>query len=72
MKHFRLILLLVLIIPINQVIYAQSIADEISRVFENLTGGLLGNKDITDPSMTGYIPASISITYSSQVNKDHQ
>jgi len=52
MKYLLLILLLVLIIPINQVIYAQSIVDEISQVFDNLTSGLLGNKDTTDPSTT--------------------
>ena len=53
MKYLLLILLLVLIIPINQVIYAQSIVDEISKVFDNLTSGLLGNKNTTDPSTTG-------------------
>lgn len=52
MKYLLLILLLVLIIPINQVIYAQSIVDEISKVFDNLTSGLLGNKNTTDPSTT--------------------
>lgn len=52
MKYLLLILLLVLIIPINQIIYAQSIVVEISQVFDNLTSGLLGNKDTTDPSTT--------------------
>jgi len=52
MKYLLLILLLVLIIPINQVIYAQSIVDEISKVFDNLTSGLLGNKNTTDSSTT--------------------
>ena len=63
MKYLFLILLLVLIIPINQVIYAQSIADEISQVFDNLTSGLLGNKDKTDPSTTVDIsPSNINDT----------
>jgi hypothetical protein len=63
MKYLFLILLLVLIIPINQVIYAQSIVDEISQVFDNLTSGLLGNKDKTDPSTTVDIyPANINNT----------
>jgi hypothetical protein len=52
MKYLLLILLLVLIIPINQVIYAQSIVDEISKVVDNLTSGLLGNKNTTDSSTT--------------------
>jgi hypothetical protein len=63
MKYLFLILLLVLIIPINQVIYAQSIADEISQVFDNLTSGLLRNKDKTDPSTTVDIsPSNINNT----------
>ena len=57
-------------VPINQVIYAQSIVDEISQAFENLTSGLLGNKAITDPSMTADIPpANINNAMSSQVNR---
>ena len=48
-------------IPINQVVYAQSIVDEITQVFENLTSGLLGNKDTTEPSKTDDIsPANIN------------
>ena len=52
MKYLFLISLLVLMIPINQVVYAQSIVDEISKVFDNLTSGLLGNKNTTDSSTT--------------------
>jgi len=61
MKYLFLISLLVLMIPINQVVYAQSIVDEITQVFENLTSGLLGNKDTTEPSKTDDIsPANIN------------
>ena len=46
--------------PINQVIYAQSIGDEIGQAFKNLNSGPLGNKNITDPSMAIDIPANIN------------
>ena len=50
MKHL-LNIALVLMMPINQVIYAQSIGDEIGQAFKNSNSGPLGNKNITDPSM---------------------
>ena len=46
-----LLLLLILMMPINQVIYAQSIGDEIGQAIKILNSGPLGNKTITDPSM---------------------
>lgn len=63
-----LILLLVLMMPINYIIYAQSIGDEIGQVFKNLLRGPFGNKTITDPSMDIDLPpVNINSTnYSSQ------
>ena len=47
--------------PINQVIYAQSIGDEISQAFKNSNSGPFGNKNITDPlNDYCYIPANIN------------
>ena len=55
-------------IPINQVIYAQSIVDEISQAFENLTSGLLGNKTITVPSMAADVFSANNNNIPSQIN----
>ena len=37
--------------PINQIIYTQSIGDEIGQAFKNSNSGPFGNKNTTDPSM---------------------
>ena len=55
-------------IPINQVVYAQSIVDEISQAFENLTSGLLGNKAITNPSMAADVHSANNNNIPSQIN----
>ena len=53
--------------PINQIIYTQSIGDEIGQAFKNLNSGPFGNKNTTDPSMAIDLPANINSTnYSSQ------
>jgi len=54
--------------PINQVIYAQSIGDEIGQAFKNFNCGPFGNKTKNDPSMDIDLPpANINSTnYSSQ------
>ena len=40
-----ILILIILITPATQAVYAQDILDEISQLFDNLTSGLLGNKD---------------------------
>jgi len=40
-----ILILLILITPATQAVYAQNIIDEIGQLFDNLTSGLLGNKD---------------------------
>ncbi len=54
--------------PINQVIYAHSIGDEIGQAFKNLNSGPLGNKTITDPSMDIDYHLLIIIVLTTQVN----
>jgi hypothetical protein len=39
-----ILILIILITPATQAVYAQNILDEISQLFDNLTSGLLGNK----------------------------
>ncbi len=39
-----ILILIILITPATQVVYAQNILDETSQLFDNLTSGLLGNK----------------------------
>ena len=45
-----ILILVILITPATQTVYAQNILDEIGQLFDNLTSGLLGNKDVDQSS----------------------
>lgn len=45
-------------IPWTQVVYAQSIPDQINQMFSNLTSGLMGNKNLNQPTINITAPPS--------------
>ena len=60
-----ILILAILITPAIQAVYAQNILDEIGQLFDNLTSGLLGNKDVDQSSInssneSSALPQSIS------------
>ena len=45
-------------IPLTQVVYAQSILDQINQMFSNLTSGLMGNKNMSQSTIISTSPPS--------------
>lgn len=63
-----ILILIILITPATQAVYAQNILDEISQLFDNLTSGLLGNKD-DDQSSTNSSNESAALLQSASQSR---
>ncbi len=61
-----ILILVILITPTIQAVYAQNILDEIGQLFDNLTSGLLGNKDVDQSSTNSSNESSTLLQSTSQ------
>jgi len=66
------LLLLIVIVPVTHVVYAQNILDEIGRAFSNLTSGLMGEKDIDQSLINQTIINSSNTSIPSSSISDNQ